>query len=343
MLPILLSLDPYDTNYVAKYTSPEGISFLSYSKEWDHVKLQELYQVLLKNKHGEELQLLEEVQVRSGSLKNSPATNGQYHPLTHSITLFHGDINVEPSDYTETLSHEYGHLVSYHYLKSFHFPFSKWAALRGLDNEPIRWDAFWNYSTKDHDWYPEEIMADDYVLLYGPTRKVDLKDVYSNEAFYLRTEHRNQKLQNVLGNTELHKYLEEKTGLEIDKNRLISTPTLTHAQNNLLKFSVEKRADIAYRLNVTVYQNGIVENYYEIIKISSNDNGELSYSLEDIFKDYPDKLNGHMKVNMDVLDLKTSLGFQTNYYNFKIRDNKIRVFLHIPPKRFIMKNPPWDV
>lgn len=325
VLPFLLSLSPsvYEPNYNAKYTSPEGIIFLSYSKKWDKDKLQDLYKELLKNKHGNELFSLQEVRVRGGSMPHSPYTTGRFNMLTNTIDLFHGDEYTKATSYRKTLSHEYGHLFTYHYLTSFHFPFSKWAKLRELKNKPVHWDAFWNYGNKNHDWYPEEIMAEDYVLLYGSTKKVDLHDVYSNEAFYLQTQHDNQQLSNVLENKQLQQYLEDKTGIDIGPNRLLHTPKLTSIQNQQLSFSVTKRKDICYRLNLTFYEkeNGhnVERNDDEQIRITSDTTGMIAYPLQK----YNLPQDGYVKVSINVLDLNTSIGFQTEPTYITIQNNRL--------------------
>ncbi|MFC3883596.1 hypothetical protein ACFOU2_08770 [Bacillus songklensis] len=329
VLPILLSLDSiaYDSNYYAKYRSPEGILFLSYTKEWDEQKLKELYGELIKNKHGQEISLLQEVRVRGGY--SDYDIRGRYQALTNTITLYHGDSYTEPSSFRETLSHEYGHHFAYYYFKSHHFPFSKWANLRGLRNEPVRWDAFWNYSGDHHKWFPEEIIADDYVLLYGPTEKVDLKDVYSNEAFYLRTEHENQDIPNVLENKELHQYLEKVSGLKIDKDRLLKTPIVKKVRDDTLSFSVTPKTDVAYRLNLSFYEQQedsySEEGYYEMTVITSDHEGnEIVFPLEDSINEVASvPFNGYIKASVDVLDLNTSIGFQTDDFTIKVHDNHL--------------------
>ena len=48
---------------LSEYISPEEIHFVSWSKAWDEAKLRELYEELLRNRHGEELNTLERVTV----------------------------------------------------------------------------------------------------------------------------------------------------------------------------------------------------------------------------------------------------------------------------------------
>ncbi len=324
-LPILLSLDPltYDSDYHAIYKSPEGILFLSYTNAWDEEKLKQLYQVLIKNKHGDELQFLQEVRVRGGAFGAS-TTKGSFHALTDTITLYQGDKYTDVSSYADTLSHEYGHHFAYHYLQSHHFPFSEWSKIRGLEKKPVRWDAYWNYADENHKWYPQEIIAEDYVLLYGSGKKGNMQDVTSsNEAFYLRTQHENEEIPNVLGNKELITYLEEASGLKVDKDRLLKTPTLIEAKNQEVIFKITERKDVAYKVNFTFYEDGRKKDTKEILRISSPDTNKLKISMQDLLnQEYPSQT---VKVTVDVLDLNTSIGFETKDIYLNIDSNLISI------------------
>ncbi|MEH7382147.1 hypothetical protein V7138_16930 [Bacillus sp. JJ1533] len=294
-LPILLSLDPksYNPSYYAKYVSPEGTSFLSYSQNWDELQLEELYKELTKNKHGEEFNLLQEVRVMDGPSPSNSMITGIYHPLISSITLYNGNEHSDAREYRDTLSHEYGHHFAYYYFPSHHFPFSKWAKLRGLNYMPVLWNSFLHYSVSAHEWYPQEIFADDYVLLYGAADEADFDDVYTNEAFYMRTEHENQKLENILGNDNLQQFIEQKTGIKIDEDRKLKTPELSTVSDNSLTFTVEKKKDVAYRLNLADY---------ELYEITKDQSGTITFSDLDM----PE----NAVVSLDVLDLSTSIGFR---------------------------------
>lgn len=304
-LPVLLSLDPimYDSSFFAKYESPEGILFLSYSQNWNEVKLADLYKELIKNKHGDEINLLQEVRVMEGPSPSNRMITGIYHPFISSITLYKGNEYNSAREYRDTLSHEYGHHFAYYYFPSHHFPFSKWAKLRGLHDFPVNWNSFLNYSVSAHEWYPQEIFADDYVLLYGPADEADPDDVYTNEGFYMRTEHENQNLENILGNDDLLNFIEKQTGIKIDKDRKLKTPVLSSVSDNSLSFSVEKKEDVAYRLNLEDYE------YY---KISQDQSGLITFSNID--------LPENAVVSLDVLDLNTSIGFRSKDIRLQVED-----------------------
>jgi hypothetical protein len=324
IFPIVTSFDSngLDRQSFASYQSPEGIQFLSYSEEWDQSRLIDLYQELIKNKHGKEIELLQNVKVIGGSLSSS-LTKGSYHALTSTITLYQGDKYTEPTSYRETLSHEYGHHFAYHYFPSHHLPFSKWLSVRGLNVSEVRWDAFWNYNENNHDSYPQEIFADDYVLLYGATNEADRNEVYSNEAFYLRTEHENQELPNVLENRELRLFLEEESGIKIDEDRLLQSPELLEWSNSKLSYNISAKSNVAYRLKLELHD--LVDSkdasesleLYEITTDKSNE--RLEFSLAHIDQDLLSNSN-YLTANIDVIDLSTSIGFQTEEITLKINE-----------------------
>lgn len=304
-LPILLSLDPlvYDSDYHASYQSPESIMFVSYSEKWDEENLKELYKELIQNKHGKEISLLQEVQIQGGSL-NGSAAKGRFSALTDTITLYHGDKQTDASSYRDTLSHEYGHHFAYHYVKSHHFPFSEWSKLRGLEDAPVRWDAFWNYSDGDHMWYPQEIMADDYVLLYGSGRKTSKSDVLSsNEPFYQMTQHENKELPNVLENKKLIAYLEKETGVQPDRERILTKPDLNNVQKDKITFSASDQSQVAFKAQITYFQDGVKLASDEKLFIASSGAETFTIPLNDAASSF--------EVTFEILDLQTSVGFET--------------------------------
>ncbi|MGQ4668420.1 hypothetical protein ACUIJN_21835 [Metabacillus halosaccharovorans] len=309
--PFLVSFETtnIDDKTFASFQSPEGIDFTSYTPSWDEDKLKDLYKELLLNKHGQEISELNEVRILDGT-HSSTNTKGSYHSLTKTIVLYQGNQYETPVDYRETLSHEYGHHFAYHYFPSHHLPFSEWQRIRGIDVADMRWDAFWNYDERYHAFYPQEILADDYVLLYGATSEVESEDVMSNEIFYLRTQHENQDIPNVLENKKLHSFLEEKTGLPIDSSRIIESPSLIEWNDQTFRFSVSSRDHIAYRLNLELI-NQNEKQFVELYEVTSHDTNTLTFNLHDQeiinLADYDYAL-----ISIDIVDLTTSIGFETD-------------------------------
>ncbi|TVY06720.1 hypothetical protein [Paenibacillus cremeus] len=175
------------------YNSPEGISFTSYSKKWDEAKLEGLYQMLLNCGHGEELQSLKKVVLDpERSTGKSGARVGGYNENESAIRIYEADvIPVE-----RILVHEYGHHFTYYWLKKKEgkspnelTEASEWSKLRQLDGYPIRWSG--SPMTYQHKWDPAEIMAEDYVLLFGiasqkpPTRPEEVVNYARHENEYI--------------------------------------------------------------------------------------------------------------------------------------------------------------
>ncbi|CAG7621992.1 hypothetical protein ACFQI7_05235 [Paenibacillus allorhizosphaerae] len=155
------------------FTSSEGIQFISYSSKWDEVRLKALYRVLLNCKHGEELAQLKKVIL--DPLKSTGQSGyrvGNYNNKDKTIRLY----EVDKMPVEATLIHEYGHHFTYYWLKKKEgiYPYeltekSEWSKLRQLDGYPVRWKN----STMPylHKWDPGEIMAEDYVMLFGNSGK----------------------------------------------------------------------------------------------------------------------------------------------------------------------------
>ncbi len=308
--PFLVSFETskVDIHSISSFQSPEGIQFVSYTPSWDQNKLKELYKELLLNKHGQEIGKLSEVRIL-GDTHASSNTKGSYNSLTNTIVLYQGNRYLEPIEYRETLSHEYGHHFAYTYFPSHHFPFSKWQRIRGIDVSDMRWDAFWNYDDRYHSLYPQEIIADDYVLLYGATSKLVSDEVSSNEAFYLRTEHENQQIPNVLENVELHSFLEEETGISIDQSRIFTTPKLVKWDDKSISLSISSKPQVAYRLNLEIVNKHNEKQTFELYEITTEETNHLEFSIKDHDLNISDL--DHAIISIDVVDLTTSLGFET--------------------------------
>lgn len=169
------------------YTSPEGIKIQSDSPAWNtKEKLQQVYDELKKNTHGEEWKYLTQVTIHDGypkgktvageyNLRVSSDLLGRKKILPGSIEIYGGGERTTVESIAKTLSHEYGHHVT-HFLtmKQDGFPLTdrnRWqettyATIRGLSNNP------YVNQTNEHRWELAEIAAEDYVQLFGsPTAK----------------------------------------------------------------------------------------------------------------------------------------------------------------------------
>ncbi|UUZ95906.1 hypothetical protein LJK87_16915 [Paenibacillus sp. P25] len=175
------------------FISPEGIQFISYSELWSRERLEELYQPLLLCEHGEELAVLERVILYPEKSRGLYGPRiGNYNERERTIRLF--EVDALPVE--RTFIHEYGHHFTYYWLKKqegIYPPELKetnvWSKLRGLGGYPIRWAG--SPLPDVHKWDPGEIMAEDYVLLFGtgalkpPDRPEELINYLRHENEYI--------------------------------------------------------------------------------------------------------------------------------------------------------------
>jgi len=168
---------------VAQYTAPNGLVISSYSVNWtDTNKLRALYDELLQNEHGTELELLKEIEIYHDYPRGNGVA-GQYYFQTVSsllsktkmqpskIELYGGEEHKTVESFAHTLSHEYGHHVTHYYTlqadKITLTDDTKWAdttyaKMRGLSD-----DKRVSVSDGEHRWQIAEIAAEDYVQLFG--------------------------------------------------------------------------------------------------------------------------------------------------------------------------------
>ncbi len=183
--------------------APEGFSLKSYSEYWNEAQLQLLYEELKQNKHGPEIETLNEICVYAEADNDTAATHtsdvkamefmlnfGALPPdfafdITldiSNIALYGGDEIITVGGMARSLSHEYGHLYTLYYM------LDEDAALGGTEYAALReWQANGLITTRqaanywdEHYKYLIEVAADDYVQLMGSpaTRTVtDFPDV----------------------------------------------------------------------------------------------------------------------------------------------------------------------
>lgn len=197
--------EDWDASCIASYTSPEGIRFLSMSMAWDQGKLQDLYQELLQNKHGEELNTLSYVLIYPQQDEYAAATHQNMvqtkvftlrHPalperlevpftrVSGVITLYDGDRCDTVESMASNLSHEYGHHFTFYHMfgntvDERALLESEYARLRGLDPEKVQCDRMdAQFYLENHHWYLSEIAAEDYVTLMGSPNSREVGQFY---------------------------------------------------------------------------------------------------------------------------------------------------------------------
>lgn len=191
----------YDYEYLdEKYSwqAPEGFRIISYSAAWDTEMLELLYQELMKNTIGTEIELLYEIVIYPDEQEDHIL--GVFSPFTASmdimfqfpalpedfalgisrsvgrIVLNGGDVNTTIESMASTLSHEYGHLFTFYHMFDLNFENvenSEYARIRGAARYGFITDM------SDEDLYRRkrhlfliEIAAEDYVQLMGsPTTR----------------------------------------------------------------------------------------------------------------------------------------------------------------------------
>jgi hypothetical protein len=175
----------YEDSYtlVAQYKGVDsGVTFESYSSMWKTTDmLKQLEAELLKNKHGDELALLGKVVIiptnaAGENVLGEYIANYRFTPTNvtllsnRTIYLFNGNKNTTIESMAYTLSHEYGHHFTFYHLLNREnkmpgtWKTSKYAESRGVmsTTSPAHDQTFGEY-----EWALPEIMAEDYVQLFG--------------------------------------------------------------------------------------------------------------------------------------------------------------------------------
>ena len=207
-----------------EYVTPLGFSIVSQSEEWTGQKLVDVYEELLKNKHGDEIMYISKIIIYPGPSdigltdSNVAGTHSQerseYHvffdlpaflPQTMEyafksnlsvIELYNMDEYDGVSQAAQTISHEYGHhYTMFYFMQSDEATMaSEYYSLRGFEgyDHPVFFDTVDEYYA-NHAWSIYEIAAEDYVQLMGSntSRKTeeyldvyDLATNYSDEDYY---------------------------------------------------------------------------------------------------------------------------------------------------------------
>lgn len=159
------------------YRGPAGVEIRSWDPRWATTdQLQAIYDELVSNGHGAELEHLASVDLLPG--------NGRSHWTGHIARLPDGRARLEPgariilyargrthiAALAPVLAHEYGHHFTYYWFMHgtgrhpIDFRKTEWEQARDLFGEArVSGDAA-------HRWHPAEIMAEDYRQLFGSRR-----------------------------------------------------------------------------------------------------------------------------------------------------------------------------
>jgi len=160
----------------ASFLSPEGVRFISYSNKWGTEELKKLYGIFKQLPKGEEVGYLDRIMLLE---TGSRYADGRY--FSSMVQYNDGPWMLEKGRRIEIyevhkksleevgwiLAHEYGHHFTYYWLlkaegKDPDDPAIGWAKVRQLGGLPVYERSI------EHFWDPEEIMADDYAVLFAP-------------------------------------------------------------------------------------------------------------------------------------------------------------------------------
>ncbi|GLB58998.1 hypothetical protein NCCP133_11310 [Cytobacillus sp. NCCP-133] len=171
---------------VATYKGTSGVVIESYSSQWkDQKKLAALEAELLKNKHGEEYKKLGKVLI----YPDYPAGKrvvGQYFAKyqfsggngyllpDRVIHLYGGDDFTDVSSVARTLSHEYGHHLTFYLLieKEDLDPDQWLESDYAKARELAKYPKVHTNPSGAYEWYLPEVLAEDYVQLLGSREAV---------------------------------------------------------------------------------------------------------------------------------------------------------------------------
>ncbi len=186
-----------------EYKTPLGFSIVSYSEKWKGDRLVEIYDELLKNVHGLEMNYISKVIVNPGGADNGtseidiagthtsklqnysvffnlPALVPQslkykINRMLSEIELYNMDEFDSIQQASRTIAHEYGHhFTIFYFMQNDDAVFeSEYYKLRNLANYEQA-DIFGSTAEyyANHEWSIYEIAAEDYVQLMGsPTAK----------------------------------------------------------------------------------------------------------------------------------------------------------------------------
>lgn len=174
-----------------------GLVINSYTENWTGNKLIEINDELLKNTHGIEMNYLKEINlyphnpiggteegVYNGVYKSLNLLGKKRTVLTDecTISLYNLEEKNEIIDIAKTLSHEYGHHFTLYYLiEGEGKTFDEWRDTQLYQIRQLeKYKQVTNDYSNGHHWSIIEIVAEDYIQLYGsPTAKyaIDFKDI----------------------------------------------------------------------------------------------------------------------------------------------------------------------
>lgn len=194
------------------YVTPIGFPIISYSEKWQGSRLVEIYDELMSNTHGDEINYISKVVVKPGlsAMGTADSVIAGTHSTTQKRYMIFFDVPLLVSSSMEyaisskqsvielfgmdeydtiaqaakTISHEYGHhFTIFYFLQSDEIAReSQYYQLRNIDDftHPIFYSNQSDY-LRNHQWSIYELAAEDYVQLLGSKNAKQVKfymDIY---------------------------------------------------------------------------------------------------------------------------------------------------------------------
>jgi len=225
------------------YTSPEGIVFRSDAPGWTKSDLILLYQSFItRNRTGKELDSLRSFIVANGNACGESGDAAGCYRTDGTIILNYGESWTVADIPHYVVSHEYGHHFSNYWLSIYD---EKWLRLREIKDYPILY-SIEKAATMNHRWSIYEIMADDYVALYGEKEHRRDAQIVNGEDMPRISNVENYLIPHANELPKLQSYLQELTGLVPDGQ------IETNVVPQLVSFTPEYQEDLLfYRIEFT--------------------------------------------------------------------------------------------
>lgn len=230
---------------LATYEGKSGLTIVSFSTNWiDNYKLKEVHDELLANKHGSEIQYLSHVYLFGYDMNDIASyyypsyintTNGYKFNEDCYIEIFDCDNIDNVSEMARYLSHEYGHHFTFYYMMTNEgllkqewrtSDYAQYRMLNQYDELTFIGDLSKPYI---YEWDIAEIIANDYVQLYGSSlarSQQDFLDVrerlsmrmkdayyYDSKVFNLLPQD-NMRLPLVTDNPHMYDYFYDLSGVK---------------------------------------------------------------------------------------------------------------------------------
>ena len=266
------------------YVCSNGLIIESFSRHWwDDKKIESLYQELLSNDHGDEINSLTAIKIYpdKGFFHEKGRALGYYLTDKKEIHLNFGDLNTTVNSMARTLSHEYGHHYTIQLCKEneniilgeTNLSDIPYLIVRNIANS----DFVQNNYDNGHAWNIKEIAAEDYVQLLGSEKANNLNNnkVQENQMIPIASDI--PKLESYLRNLgNLPDKIEVPLEKPVLKVLLVENSELGYKNLKFSWNSIEIDSPVSYMLKKVKENNIYVGQTVSLIEDSSLENFEIT-------------------------------------------------------------------